>query len=92
MNVPVLMLYFHRVHMPEEFIWQAFDDFADVYNHMTKFRLSSLGLADHRDRHYVLHLDIKPDNGMQCCRGHCLILADRSPSSPRGGPHHQRQI
>ncbi|ETI27727.1 hypothetical protein G647_00176 [Cladophialophora carrionii CBS 160.54] len=54
------------VHIPEDFIWQAFNDFAAAYYHMHSFRLKSLGAkgrdADVANGHFVLHLDLKDTN------------------------------
>lgn len=56
-----------RMRIPEEFLWQAFHDFAGAYYHMATFRLESLSIRDPRARdatdHYILHLDLKHDNG-----------------------------
>lgn len=48
--------------LPESFIWQAFDDFAQACYHMYTVRFDGKGpKAD--GEHFVLHLDLKHENG-----------------------------
>jgi hypothetical protein len=66
-KITVLMFPTHRAYIPEDFIWQAFYDFATAYYHMHSFRLKSLGAkghgADVANGHFLLHLDLKHENG-----------------------------
>ncbi|EXJ72814.1 serine/threonine protein kinase [Cladophialophora psammophila CBS 110553] len=48
--------------IPEAFVWQAFNDFAQACYHMKVLRLDSIGARSPRGDHFVLHLDLKGEN------------------------------
>ncbi len=51
-----------RERIPEAFIWQAFHDFAKTAHHMRTVHFDERVAPPGRD-HYVLHLDLKHENG-----------------------------
>ncbi|EXJ63830.1 serine/threonine protein kinase [Cladophialophora yegresii CBS 114405] len=83
------------VHIPEDFIWQAFNDFATAYHHMHFFRLKSLGAkgrgADVANGHFVLHLDLKDTNGKPQTMW-CNFLLGDAPSDEKFMPYPRLKI
>jgi hypothetical protein len=51
-----------RERIPEAFLWQAFHDFAKAAHHMRTVHFDERVAPLGKD-HYVLHLDLKHENG-----------------------------